>query len=223
MSRNAPSVADQVAQLNAEMASQAPAEVLSAFGEEQEELDAAGVPAGVVPAGSAMPDGKLLDTEGQSVSLHDVRQGRAAVVVFYRGAWCPYCNLTLRSYQQQLVPELDRRGLALIAVSPQKPDGSLTMRETNDLAFTVLSDPGNQIATQLGILTAPTDGARSAQKQMGLDIASGNADGTDTLPMPTVVVVDRGGDIRWIDVYPNYTARSEPDDIIGAVDSKVLN
>jgi peroxiredoxin len=219
MTTNRPLIAEQVTQLNAQVASQAPAEALAAFAEEQTELDAAGVPANVASAGSAIPDGKLLSPEGQPVSLQDARQGRAAVVVFYRGAWCPYCNLTLRTYQQQLQPELDRRGVALIAISPQKPDGSLTTRETNDLTFTVLSDPGNQVATHLGILTAPSDGARAAQGQLGVDVASGNGDGTDTLPMPTVVVVDRDGIIRWIDVHPNYTTRSEPDDIISAVDS----
>lgn len=164
-----------------------------------------------------MPDGQLLDAQGRPTTLALARGGRDAVVVFYRGAWCPYCSLTLRTYQRELVPELDARGIAMIAVSPQKPDGSLTMQETNELTFTVLSDPGNQIAGQLGILTAPSDAARAAQNKLGLDLTKLNADGTTTLPMPTVVLVDAAGAIGWIDVHPSYTSRTEPPEVIDAV------
>ena len=110
-----------------------------------------------------MPDGELLDVQGVPTTLAQVRAGRPAVVVFYRGAWCPYCNLALRTYQAELVPALAARGVELIAVSPQKPDGSLTMAETNKLTFSVVSDPGNQLASALGILSGPEPGALSTQ------------------------------------------------------------
>ncbi|HEY2441862.1 MAG TPA: peroxiredoxin-like family protein [Streptosporangiaceae bacterium] len=210
-------IADQVAVFHAGVASQIPADVLAAFGAEQAALDAAGQPDGVAAAGAPMPDGQLLDVHGEPTTLAQASGGRLAVVVFYRGAWCPYCNLALRAYQQQLVPALTARGVPLIAISPQRPDGSLSMAETNELTFTVLSDPGNQIAAKLGILTAPTDGTRSAQHALGVDVAAGNADGTDNLPMPTIVVVDADGTIRWIDVHPNYTTRSEPAEILAAL------
>ena len=119
------------------------------------------MPEAAAKAGSAMPDGDLLDAHGQATTL-TAGAGKPAVVVFYRGAWCPYCNIALRNYQANLTPELDARGIALIAVSPQKPDGSLSMAEKNDLTFAVLSDPGNQIAGALGILTAPTEDARGS-------------------------------------------------------------
>lgn len=124
-----------------------------------------------------MPDAVLVDAHGAGTTLEEARHGRPAVVVFYRGAWCPFCNLTLRAYEQQLVPALSQRDVALIAISPQKPDGSLSMIEAHELTYTVLSDPGNAIAMRLGILTAPSEGARGAQAAMDLDIASGNADG----------------------------------------------
>jgi peroxiredoxin len=118
-----------------------------------------------------------------------------------------------------LAPALDDRGYAMIAVSPQKPDGSLTAAETNELTYTVVSDPGNQLASALGILTAPSTESVAAQQKLGLDLAEHNADGGLTLPMPTTVVVDANGVIRWIDVHPNYTTRSEVPDILAAVDS----
>jgi peroxiredoxin len=210
-------IAEQVVTLQEGIATEGKAELFAPFGEEQAALDAAGVPSGVAAPGTAMPDGALLNVRGEDTTLAQARQGRPAVVIFYRGAWCPYCNLALNTYQQQLVPELAGRGIELVAVSPQQPDGSLTAQQTNELTFTVLSDPGNQIAGKLGILTAPSDGARQTQAKLGLDVAAVNADGTATLPMPTTVLVDAEGTIQWIDVHPNYTTRSEPDEILAAI------
>jgi peroxiredoxin len=192
---------------------------MGVFTAEQVDLDAAGVPAGVSKPGVVMPDGELLDVHGGATSLAQVRAGRPAVVVFYRGAWCPYCNIALRTYQAELAPALADRGFALIAVSPQKPDGSLTAAQTNELSYSVVSDPGNQIASALGVVTEPSAESVAAQGKLGLDLAEQNADGGRRLPMPTTVVVDATGVIRWIDVHPNYTTRSEVSEILAAVDA----
>ncbi|MGH2796328.1 MAG: peroxiredoxin-like family protein [Thermoleophilaceae bacterium] len=138
--------------------------------------------------------------------------------MLYRGAWCPYCNAALRTYQQELLPRLAERGAALIAVSPQKPDGSLSMQEKNALKFPVLSDPGNAIARALGVLTTPSDEALATQREHGLDLTETNADGTAELPMPTTAVLDATGRLRWLDVHPDYTTRSEPDAILDALE-----
>jgi peroxiredoxin len=139
-------------------------------------------------------------------------------VVLYRGAWCPYCNITLRTYQSELVPELSRRGVALVAISPQRPDGSLTMQEKNGLTFTVLSDPGNQVARAAGVLSAPSSPVRAAQLRLGLDLTTANADGTAGIPMPTTMIVDADHMVGWVDVHPDYTTRSEPGQILAALE-----
>lgn len=210
-------IAEQVASLHRASAGQLPAEVAEAFAAEQRDLAAAGHPSGVAQPGSRLPDGKLLDVAGEPATLAETLGGKPAVIVFYRGGWCPYCNIALRTYQAQLVPALAERGISLIAISPQTPDGSLSTKESKELTFTVLSDPGNQIAGQLGILTAPSDGTRAAQLQLGLDLTQVNADGTTALPMPTVVIADADGVIRWIDVHLDYTTRTEPGQVLQAV------
>lgn len=210
-------IAHRVAELAAVTGTQLPEEIAAAFAAEQAALDVAGVPDGVLATGTVMPDGQLLDTEGHPTTLAQARGDRVSVVVFYRGAWCPYCNITLKAYQEHLVPALAERGVGLIAISPQRPDGSLSMREANELSYVVLSDPGNQIAGKLGILTAPSDGAVQAQATLGMDLADVNADGTRALPMPTVAIVDTQGVLRWIDVHANYTTRTEPADILAAL------
>jgi len=159
----------------------------------------------------------LIDAEGHPTSLRAVLAGAPAVVIFYRGAWCPYCNIALRTYREWLAAPLSERGVRLVAISPQAPDGSMTMREKHEIEFPVLSDPGNQIARSLGILTHPSDEARTMQLEHGLDIAQLNADGTIMVPMPTVAIIDQFGALVWIDVHPDYSTRTEPDQILAAV------
>jgi peroxiredoxin len=219
MTTQTPSIGEQTHAFMAGPGAAMPAEVMGTFVAEQVNLDDAGVPTGVSAPGALMPDGELLDVRGAATSLAQVRAGRPAVVVFYRGAWCPYCNIALRTYQAELAPALADRGYPMIAVSPQKPDGSLSAAQTNQLTYAVVSDPGNQLASALGILTEPSAEVAAAQQKLGLDLAEHNADGGLTLPMPTTVVVDATGVIRWIDVHPNYTTRSEVPDILTAVDS----
>ena len=219
MSIETPTISEQAGALRSASAATLPADVIGAFAADQAALDARGVPRNVLPAGAVMPDGDLLDVHGASTSLTRLRVGKPAVVMFYRGAWCPYCNIALRTYQIELVPALTERGFELIAVSPQKPDGSLTSAQSNELTFTVASDPGNEIAAAVGIMSEPSPDSVAAQIKLGLDLSEVNADGGRTLPMPTVIVVDAAGIIRWIDVHPNYTSRSEVADILAAVDA----
>jgi peroxiredoxin len=210
-------IAERVAELHAARAARSPNETMSAFAREQAALAASALPR-IAPAGTVLPDAELLDVHGTATTLSAVVGAGTSVLVLYRGAWCPYCNIALSAYQEQLLPELTRRGVQLVAVSPQKPDGSLTMQQKNDLTFTVVSDPGNTIAGRLGILTGPSAEARAAQLQHGLDLASVNADGTVTLPMPATLILDAARTVRWIDVHPDYSTRTEPQQVIDALD-----
>jgi peroxiredoxin len=211
-------IAEQVSTMHAGMVTQPPNEVMGAFTREQTALAAQGISSSVVAAGANLPDANLLDAHGTPTTLYGVTGGRPAVVVFYRGSWCPYCNLALSTYQAGLLAALTARNVALIAVSPQVPDESLNMQQKNNLAFSVLSDPTNTLASHLGVLSAPSPEARAAQLQLGLDLTVVNADGTTAVPMPTTVIVDANHVIRWIDVHPDYSTRSEPAEILAALD-----
>ena len=214
-----PTIADRVAEMHAAAPSGGEP---TPFRREQATLAAGGLPPGVAAAGTTVPDAALLDPYGAATTLYAATGNRTAVVVFYRGAWCPYCNITLASYQAHLLPQLAERGLQLIAISPQKPDGSLTMQQKHNLAFAVLSDAGNVIARHLGILTQPSEEARAAQLQLGLDLTTVNADGTVTLPMPATIILAADHVARWIDVHPDYSSRTEPWQILQALDEAGL-
>jgi peroxiredoxin len=219
MTTHTTTIREQAEAMVSALAESIPAEILDAFLADQAALEIRGVPKDVLTPGAVMPDGDLLDVHGAVTSLTRLRAGRPTVVVFYRGAWCPYCNIALRSYQAELVPALAERGFELIAISPQKPDSSLTSAQSNELTYSVVSDPGNQIAMALGILSEPSPESVAAQAKLGQDLTEVNADGGRTLPMPTVVIVDAAGIIRWIDVHPNYATRSEVTDILAAVEA----
>lgn len=168
--------------------------------------------------GTRFPDCDLLTEAGAATTFARTIDGRAAVVIFYRGAWCPYCNIALRAYNAELAVPLAERGVALIAISSQAPDGSKAMKDKNDLAFTVLSDPGNQLGHVLGIVNVATPEELATNEMIGFDLASKNADGTTDILFPTTAIVDRDGMLRFLDVHLDPTTRTEPADILLALD-----
>ena len=169
--------------------------------------------------GSATPSNpsRLSDATGAPVTLEQLVEAGPAVIVFYRGGWCPYCNLALRTYQQELLPQLAAFGARLVAISPQSPDQSLSTAEKAELDFTVLSDPGSRVAGQIGIVFQQADEVLDAQRKLGLDLAQVNAEGSTRLPRPTVLIVDQDRTVRFVDVQPDYTARTEVADILAAL------
>ena len=217
MSTATSTIADRVAVHEANMATVFPEAAKASFAQEKAEMRTRSIPEGAVKPGTAVPDAEVLDAHGQSTTFEKARDGKPAVVVFYRGGWCPYCNIALQTYQTALLPELRERGVELIAISPQTPDGSLTAAEVNDLSFTLLSDPGCGFAGALGVATPQSDAARQLQSTVGLDVAATNLDGSDTLPLPTTLVVDSTGVIRWADIRTDITTRAEVTEILEAV------
>jgi peroxiredoxin len=186
---------------------------------ERERLKADGVPSDLIKPGTPLRDATLIDPLGAETPLYRaIPEGQPAVIVFYRGAWCPFCNITLHTYQEELLPRLQRRDVALVAVSPQKPDGSLTMTQKHQLAFPVLSDPGLKLAEQVGVVMHLSEVTRQAVIDAGLNFAATNADGSPALPMPTVLILDADHVVRWIKVNPDWTERSEPAEIVAAVE-----
>ena len=213
-------IAEQVEEMRVSRPPRPAGEPPSPFEQEQGHLATAGLPSGVLAVGSQLVDVDLLDVDGVPTTLFQSLGDKTAVVVLYRGEWCPFCSIALRAYQAELAPALEQLEAHLVALSPQRPDGSLSAKEKNSLSFMVLSDPGNQLAHQLGVVTAPSPEALEAQRSHGLDLAEErNADGTVGLPMPTALVVDTNRVVRWIDVHPDYTTRSEPNEIIDAFEA----
>ena len=139
-------IREQSERVGTAIAEEMPTEVASAFDRTIEELVELGIPPDAVAVGDTLEPFNLNDATGASVSLDQLISSGPAVIVFYRGDWCPYCNLALRTYRQELLPELASFDARLVAISPQSPDHSLSSTEKAQLDFTVLSDPGCRLA-----------------------------------------------------------------------------
>jgi len=212
-----PTIQEQSNEILAASRHRLPAEVVETFARDRAVWQAKGTPADAVAVGDVLSDFTLPDATGRDVSLSELVADGLAVLVFYRGGWCPYCNLALHQYQSELVGQLPDYGATLAAISPQKPDESLTTVEKHNLRFAVLSDAGARVARQLGIAFEPATDVLEAQRALGLDIRDGNADGSPELPMPTVLIVDSDRTIQFADVQVNYTSRTEVSEILAAL------
>jgi peroxiredoxin len=180
------------------------------------ELEAVNPLSAVPSPGSAAPLFELPNHKGTTVSLTGLLETGPVVVVFYRGVWCPYCNLTLRAYQQH-VPEITQLGATVVAVSPQAPDDSLTVAERNDLTYEVLSDVRAAAARAYGLVFRLPRYLQEAYQEMGHPLPAFNGTDDWELPIPATFVIDRDGTIRFADADPDYTRRANPAVVLAAL------
>jgi len=166
--------------------------------------------------GDKAPNFALPNAVGKTVELQDLLSRNPVVISFYRGGWCPYCNLELRSLQQSLA-EMKKLGATLVAISPQTPDNSLSTVEKNELEFEVLSDAGNQVAKDFGLVFVLPEELRPIYQDFGIDLPAHNGDNTFELPIPATYVIAQNGTIIHAFVDPDYTKRLDPAEIIAAL------
>jgi len=166
--------------------------------------------------GDLVPDFTLNNASGKSVSFKSLLAQGKVVISFYRGGWCPYCNLELRALEQSL-PQIKALGATLVAISPETPDSSLSTSEKNNLTFEVLSDLKNQIARQFGLVFTLPEELRPIYEQFGIDIPAYNGDRTFELPLPATYVVNTDGKVIHSFVNADYTQRLDPNEILTAL------
>lgn len=157
---------------------------------------------------------ELPNQEGKAVALKDLVAKGPVVVTFYRGDWCPYCNLQLRALQARL-EEIEALGATLVAISPQVPDGSLTKSEISEMTFTVLSDQNAKVASQYGVAwEVPEFLLDHMRVDRNLDLEKINNGNGSVLPIPATLIIGTDGIIAWNYVNVDYRTRSEPEEIV---------
>lgn len=160
---------------------------------------------------------ELPNQEGKAVALKDLVAKGPVVVTFYRGDWCPYCNLQLRALQARL-EEIEALGATLVAISPQVPDGSLTKSEISEMTFTVLSDQNAKVASQYGVAwEVPEFLLDHMRVDRNLDLEKINNGNGSVLPIPATFIIGTDGIIAWNYVNVDYRTRSEPEEIVEAL------
>ncbi|NER03362.1 MAG: AhpC/TSA family protein [Okeania sp. SIO3C4] len=166
--------------------------------------------------GDEIPKFSLQNAKGETLNISEVLKDGAVIISFYRGGWCPYCNLELRSLQQSL-PEFEKYGAKLIAISPEKPDNSLSTVEKNELKFEVLSDTDNNVARKFGIVYEFPEYLENTYNGFGLDLKEHNNSKKIELPIPATYVINQQGVIQYAFAEEDYTLRANMEDIIEAL------
>jgi peroxiredoxin len=164
-------------------------------------------------AGDRAPAIVLGNAHGRTVNVDTQLKNGPVVVTFYRGGWCPYCNLELRAFQQ-IFPDIKAAGASLVAISPEKPDDTLTTAQKNALSFEVLSDVGQKVGRAFGLVYQFSDELKSAYGGFGLDIPAKNGADEWALPISATYVIDRDGMIIYAYTDPDYRDRADPLDVL---------
>lgn len=167
-------------------------------------------------AGDLAPNFALPNATGQLTTLSNILRQGPTILIFYRGGWCPYCNLALRAYQQ-LLPQIKALGASLLAISPQTPDTSLTTAEKNALAFAVLSDQGSAVATDYGIAFQLPDNLQNLYSELNHALPEINGTPDWQLPIPATFVIDKNQRIVLAHMDIDYRNRLEPERAIAAI------
>jgi peroxiredoxin len=212
------SLASQLATYKAGFIVRAPAERVTMMEAATSHLKSSGIESTALQVGDHVPSLSLPDAKGGQVSLNRLCEKGPVVAIFYRGGWCPYCNLELRAWQAHLA-ELKSLGATLVAISPQSPDNSLGTAEKNSLTFQVLSDSDLAAAHGFGIAFTLPPELVELYSSVGNNLPQLNGNGQWVLPVPATFVIDKSGVIQFAHVEADYRERAEPADVLSAVRS----
>lgn len=199
--------------VSAKAAERMPPEQIKKFGEGVEQVKASGAEARALQVGAVAPDFTLPEAKGKMVTLSTMLKDGPVVLTWYRGGWCPYCNIQLAAYQEKM-GELRAMGAQLVAISPQVPDASMSTADKNKLEFSVVSDVGNTTAKAYGLAYKVPPAVEEMYKTF---LPKANGDESLELPLSVVYVVGRDGKIKWARVDADYRVRAEPEEVIRAV------
>jgi peroxiredoxin len=191
----------------------APSSVIETMHRATAELIESGTVRRAKKAGDVTPSFSLKEAEGNLVKSADLLKRGPLVLSFYRGVWCPYCNMELQALEAAK-PEFDKYGASLVAISPQAAPNSRKSVRQNKLSFPILSDAKGKVGAAFGLRFELPDYLVELYKQFKNDLPTFNDDPSWTLPMPARYVIGRDGVILYSEVNPDYTRRPEPEDMI---------
>lgn len=170
-----------------------------------------------IQVGQIAPNFELPNAKRELVFLNELLDNEPVVLTFYRGDWCPYCNLQLRALQARIA-EIHEFGASLVAISPQVPDDSMSENEISKMDFIVLSDEGAKVASKYGVAWKVPDFLKEHMRvDRELDLAKINNGNGDILPIPATFIIAKDGKVKWNYVNVDYRMRSEPEEIIAAL------
>lgn len=212
-----PSYEEGLKALQSNLGKMLPQEALAVFDKDANTLKEKHQSILKLEVGDKAPNFSLSNANGEPITLNALLEKGNVVLTFYRGSWCPYCNLQLNQYQQ-ILKDIQSLGAHLIAISPQTPDESLNIKEKHALEFEVLSDNGNIVARQFTTVFKNGETPIETMKVLGIDFDSHYADDSKELPVPAVFIINETGHITFAKaINGDYRNRVEASDIINAL------
>lgn len=216
----ADTLAERLDARSAEAAENVPAEVRSEFAKGIDAVAESGIVARAKQVGDKAPDFTLKNAVGEKVSLSKLLEEGPVVLTWYRGGWCPYCNIALAALQEEL-PAIKDAGATLVALSPELPDKTLDTKQKNELGFEVLSDLNHEVAKDYGIVFKLTPKVRELYKGFfDLTEYNGKEAGDDSLPLAATYIIGTDGTIDWAFLDADYRKRAEPADIVAFLEKE---
>lgn len=210
--------AEQYQQIVQEFMNNLPDEAKTIVNENFEEIMSSSYGDKALKEGDRAIEFTLANATGEDTQLSSLLEQGPVVLNFYRGGWCPFCNLEFKSLHD-ILPQIKQHGATLIGVSPELPDNSMNTIEKHNLQFKVLSDVGNKLAEQYGLIMKVPEVIRPLYLEWGLDLPGFNGEDSWELPIPATYVISKDGKIVSAYINKNYTERMEPEDIIKALET----
>lgn len=204
---------NQIEELNENLINQLPTEVLAAFSKSIADLNIINIEENSAGINDIFPDFSLPNTANEIVELHTLLRKGKVIVAFFRGSWCPYCNLELKALQQNL-KQLTDKHVTFVAVSPQARDYSNELKRNYQLDFDVLTDEDNALAKRLGISFELQDYVIPVYGDLGIKLSDYNGNDNNELPVPAVFVIDKTGKITYKFADTNYMNRLDIQELI---------
>lgn len=212
-----PTLEQKIKEYDAIKRTKVPGDVLAVMEGVTEALRASGLGQGAFVTGDQFPDFALPDQHGVVRPLSHYLAEGPVVLNIYRGGWCPYCNLEMQALNIAL-PELVKRGVTLLGLTPEMPTTAQDTLTANELAITVLSDEGNRVSASLGLVFELPEVLRPIYERFGIDIPASNGDDSFTLPVPATYILGQDRVARYHFVNVDYTQRAEPTQLIAELD-----
>ena len=211
------SLKEQLAEYRAGWYQRVPAERQAIMQRHIDQLRSGAIARTMLKVGDHAPAIVLENAKGVAVDIGTLLEKGPVIVTFYRGGWCPYCNLELKAYQE-ILPQIVAAGASLVAISPEKPDDTVSTAEKNALTFEVLSDVGQKVGRAFGLVYEFTEELKHAYHGFNLDIPARNDTPNEwALPVSATYVIDSDGSIVYAYTDVDYRDRADPRDVLAVL------
>ena len=207
---------DKLDAYKAEFVTRVPESKQAVMRQATESLNASGILDGTIKLGDILPAFSLPNQDGETVTSEALLAKGPLVISFFRGVWCPYCNIELQALEEW-AETFRKAGAQLVTIAPQQEASARKTKSNNALSFDVLVDNGNAYAQSLGLAFSLPDDLRAVYNSFGIVLPDHNGDDSWTLPMPARLVVDRTGQVVYADISADYTVRPDPSETLAAV------